>query len=209
MWSKTKNSASGPKYATSAMPGRHQVLLGLVRDEPGVARVRLAEHRIGHRADQRQRGPRVVRVDERGGGVRDQQHVRLVDLLEAADRGAVEAQPGLEVAGVQRPDRQRHVLPGPRQIDEFQIHHLDAAFGGELEHLGGAGRAGGHRRLFALCGGHGLLLISLDRREPIRVVTVVRRPPGSERPSVRGSAARGRRTRTGDRPETSWTRDRR
>ena len=81
-----------------------------------------------------------------------------MDLLKAADRGAVEAQAGLEVACVERADRQRHVLPGAGQVDELQIDHLDAALGGEIQHLGGAGGAGGDRRLFALCGGHSFLL---------------------------------------------------
>ena len=138
--------------------GGDQVLLGLLGDEPRVAGVRLAEHRIRDRADQRQGRARVVRVDERGRGVGNQQHVRLVDLLKAADRGAVETEAGLEVAGVQRADRQRHVLPRAGQVDELQIDHLDAALGGEVQHLGGAGGAGGHRRLIALCGGHSSLL---------------------------------------------------
>ena len=139
-------------------PARDEMLLGLVGHEPGVAGVGLAQHRIGHRTDQRQRPARVIRIDERGRGVRDQEHVRLVDLLEAADRGPVETQAGLEVPGVERADRQRHVLPGAGKVDELQVDHLDAAFGGEIQHLGRAGGAGDNRRLIALCGGHGVLL---------------------------------------------------
>jgi hypothetical protein len=47
-------------------PARDQMLLGLVGHEPGIASVRLAQHRVGHRTDQRQRPARVIGVDERG-----------------------------------------------------------------------------------------------------------------------------------------------
>ncbi len=99
--------------------------LGLLGHEPRVTSIRLAEHRVGHRADQRQSRARVVGVDERAGGIRHQQHVRLMDLLEPADRGAVEPQARAEVFGVERAERQAHVLPGPRQIDELEVDHLD------------------------------------------------------------------------------------
>ena len=90
--------------------------------------------------------------------IRDEQHVGLVDLLEATDRRAVKAKSGLEVADVKRRERERHVLPHAGQIDELQIHHLDAAFSGELEHFrcrlgagsGGRLRAMSHRQLRSL-----------------------------------------------------------
>ena len=56
-------------------PGVDQVALGLLGDEPRVAPVGLAEDRVGHGADQRQRRPHVVGVDECGRRVGHQQHV--------------------------------------------------------------------------------------------------------------------------------------
>ena len=74
------------------MPERRQVLLGLAGDAARVAGVELLGHRVVDVADHDQRLVLGERVEERGGLVRHQQHVGGLDLLEAADRGAVEAQ---------------------------------------------------------------------------------------------------------------------
>ena len=68
---------------------------------------------------------RAERVDERGLLVRHQQHVRGVDLLEAADRGAVEAKAFVDRLDVDRAGRERGVLPHPGQIGEAQVDHFD------------------------------------------------------------------------------------
>ncbi len=73
-----------------------QVRLGLAGDVARVAGVGLAGHRVADKAVEDQRGVLRERVEDRGGGVGEQEHVRLLDLLEATDRGAVEPEPLLE-----------------------------------------------------------------------------------------------------------------
>ena len=77
-------------------PGLLQVQLGLPRDVARVARVHLAGDRVLDEAVHVQRRVLRERVEERGVGVGDQEHVGLLDLLEPADRRAVEAEPVLE-----------------------------------------------------------------------------------------------------------------
>ena len=72
------------------MPRAGQVGLGLLGDVARVAGVGLAGERVVDEEVQRQRLLAAERVDERRRRVGQQQHVRLVDLLEAADRRAVE-----------------------------------------------------------------------------------------------------------------------
>src|SRR5689334_6084672 len=67
-----------------------QVVLGLFRHVARVTRIGFAEYRIEYVADDRERRHLAHRVDERGGGIGLQQHVRLVDLLESTNRGPVE-----------------------------------------------------------------------------------------------------------------------
>jgi hypothetical protein len=112
-----------------------QVRLGLHRHVARVARVGLPRDRIEHRADQRDRRRLVERVQDRRGCIREQQHVRLVDLLEAADRRAVEADPVGERLLVQRRERHPHVLPGARKVGELQIDHARGVALGQGEHI--------------------------------------------------------------------------
>ena len=67
------------------------------------------------------------RVDERGVGVRHQEHVGLLDLLEAADGRAVEADPVLEDASVELRDGDREVLHQARQVAEAEVDDLRPA----------------------------------------------------------------------------------
>ena len=76
--------------------------------------VRLARHRVGDLADQRERGRLGERVEDRARRIGHQQHVRLRDALPAADRRAVEAEALVEGGLVERAQRQRHVLPARR-----------------------------------------------------------------------------------------------
>ena len=115
-----------------------QMALGLLRHVARVARIGLARDRVDHVADQRQRSRRVEGVDLRRRGIRHQQHVRLGDLLEAADRGAVEAEPIAEGVLVQAADRERHVLPCARHVGELDVDHLHPELLGHREHVGGA-----------------------------------------------------------------------
>ena len=116
---------------------RAQMLLGLDRHVARVARVGLARDRVEHHAHERDRRRLVERVEDRGRRVGHQQHVRLVDLLEPADRRAVEADPLAERVLVERRERHPHVLPGSRQVGELQVHQPRAVALGQVEHVAG------------------------------------------------------------------------
>ena len=152
--------------------GVAQVTLRLLGDVTRVARVGLACDRVDHVADQRERALAVKGVDLGRHRIRHQEHVGLGDLLKAADRGAVEAEPVAERILVQAGDRQRHVLPGARDVRELQIDHAHAQLLGHLEHVRGTGvglvcELLDRQRLIAGdevvdrgllgCGGHGLV----------------------------------------------------
>ena len=62
-----------------------------------------------------------------------EQHVRLVDGLEAADRRAIEPEPVLEDPLAQLRDGDGEVLPEAGEVDEAQIDDLGALFLGHLE----------------------------------------------------------------------------
>jgi hypothetical protein len=68
-------------------------------------------------------------VDHRRARVRHQQHVRFMDLLEPADRRAVEHQPVLEHPAVERLDRHGEVLHGAGQVAEPDVDELDPLVG--------------------------------------------------------------------------------
>jgi hypothetical protein len=73
------------------------------------------------------------RVDDRGVRIRDQEHVRLLDLLEPADRRPVETETLLEDVGRQLVRRDREVLHEARQVAEPDVDDLDARVGNQLE----------------------------------------------------------------------------
>jgi hypothetical protein len=77
----------------------------------------------------------VLRERVEVGGVRvgDQQHVRLLDLLEAADRGAVEAESVLEDAFRELGDGDGEVLGEARKVTEPQVDDLDVVLFRERE----------------------------------------------------------------------------
>src|SRR5262249_50871387 len=75
--------------------------------------------------------------------VRHEEHVALVDRLEAADAGAVKPQSFRKAALVQLPEREAEVLPGAGQVDETNIDDLDAFCLRPLQHLARAGLASG------------------------------------------------------------------
>ena len=125
----------GPEVAGVGDPAFDQPALGLRGDVTRIARVRVVGERVGDRADQRQRRNRVIGIDDRGPRIRLQQHVGLVDRLESANRGAVESETGLEVARVEHVERHLHVLPGPGQVGELEVDHLDAEFARKCERV--------------------------------------------------------------------------
>ena len=112
-----------------------EVALRLLGDVARVARVGLTRDRVDHVADQRQRALAIEGIDPCCGGVGHQQHVRLGDLLEAADRGAVEAEPVAEGVVVEAGDRERHVLPCAGHVGELQVDHAHPELVGHREHV--------------------------------------------------------------------------
>jgi hypothetical protein len=98
-----------------------QVALGLAGDVARVARVPLARDGIAHIAHQRQSRLLVEGVDRRRGGVGHEQHVRLADLLEPADRGAVEPDALRQQVLLELARGDGEVLPGAGQVGELQV----------------------------------------------------------------------------------------
>jgi hypothetical protein len=116
-------------------PGGEQVLLRLLGDVARVAAVALTGDRVSHVAVHDERLPGAERIEVRGVRIRDQDHVRFLDLLEPADRRAVEGVAVLELALVEHRSRDRHVLHHPRQVAEPQVDELDVLRLDQLEHL--------------------------------------------------------------------------
>ena len=91
-------------------PGGGQICLGLASDVAGVSAVGFLRQRVVDEEIDVE-GPRPSeRVDEGRGGIGEQGHVRLVDLLETGDRGAVEAQALGEDLGSEGAGWNREVL---------------------------------------------------------------------------------------------------
>ena len=78
------------------------------------------------------------RVDHRGVGVRDQEHVRLLDLLEPADRRAVEAETVLEDVLGELVRGDREVLHQPGQVAEADVDDVDLLVGEHLQDVTGS-----------------------------------------------------------------------
>ena len=94
-------------------------------------------------ADQEERLVRKTRVDGRGVGVGDEQHVALVDRLEAANARAVESEAFLEAVDLELAERQAEMLPRAGEIDESDVDDLDAFSLRALDYLARAGLASG------------------------------------------------------------------
>ena len=111
------------------MPDRLHVVDGLARDVARVAAVVFLGERVLDVADQ---SVSVVsleeRVDERGLGLRHDEHVGLVDRLPAADAGAVEAEAVLEGRFFEHGGRDGEMLPQAGEVHEAQVDGLDFLF---------------------------------------------------------------------------------
>ena len=116
----------GRKVRGVADSCRLQVGLGLPRDVARVAAVGLTGERVVDEEVDDERLARAERVEVRRGRVWEQRHVRLVDRLEPADRGAVEVETVVEDRLAERRHRDREVLHDPRQVAEPDVDHLDA-----------------------------------------------------------------------------------
>ena len=106
-------------------PGARQVLLGLTRDVARVAAVGLAGQRVVDEEGHVQRLVLPERVNVGGRGIREQEHVRLVDRLESADRRTVERQAVFESGSAEIRHRKREVLHDARQIAEAGVDEFD------------------------------------------------------------------------------------
>ena len=109
--------------------------LGLLGDVAGIARVRLPRDRVLDVADEDHGRHGGERVHLRRRGIGHEEHVRLVDGLEASNGRAVEAEAVLEDALVQLGDGNREVLPEAGEIDEAKIDDLDALLLGHFQHV--------------------------------------------------------------------------
>ena len=105
-----------------------EVVHRFASDVARVARVVFAGDRILHVADDAERGDRGERVDERRIGLRQEEHVALVDRLPAADAGAVEAEALFEDFFVELRNGNREVLPDAGEIHEAHVDGFDIAF---------------------------------------------------------------------------------
>ena len=117
--------------------GGGQEVLRLAGDVARVAAVGLLGQRVVHEEVQAEGlgDPEGVQVGRRRVG--QQGHVRLVDLLEAADRRAVEGQAVLEHLGPERAGRNGEVLHGAGQVAEPDVDDLDALVLDVGQHLVG------------------------------------------------------------------------
>src|SRR6266513_540523 len=104
-------------------------------DVAGIARVGLTRDRIHDVARQGKRRHFQTGVNEGARRIRQQQHVALVDGLEAADRRAVESQTVRERVFLELLQRNREMLPGAGQIRETHVHDLHACFLRTANHI--------------------------------------------------------------------------
>src|SRR2546427_728056 len=74
-------------------------------------------------------------IDRRGAGIGDEEHVAFIDGLESANAAAIKPHPFDEHALVQFVRRRREMLPGPHQVGEPEVHHLNPLPAAEVDHL--------------------------------------------------------------------------
>ena len=115
--------------------GRLQVRLRLLHDVARVAGVRLAGERVADVHVDVQRHVLAERVEHGGVGIGDQEHVGLLDLLEAADRRTVESETVLEDVLRQLVSRHREVLHQTREVTEPNVDDLDVVVLDELQYV--------------------------------------------------------------------------
>ena len=106
-------------------PGGLEVALGLQGHVAGVTGVALERDRVVHEAVEVQRLVLAEGVEDGGGGVREQDHVGLLDLLEAPDGRPVEAEPFHEGVLGQLMSRHREVLHQAGEVAEADVDDLD------------------------------------------------------------------------------------
>ena len=107
------------------MPVRLQVLLGFYGDVARVSRVALERDRVVHEAVEVQGLVLAEGVEDSCRGVGDEKHVRLLDLLEAADGRPVEAESLREGGLGQLMGGHGEVLHEPGQVAKSDVDDLD------------------------------------------------------------------------------------
>src|SRR5690625_1898516 len=100
-----------------------------------VTAVGLAGQRILHKAVENQGLMLTERIHHRGRGVRYQQHIGFLDVLESSNRGPVEPEPLRERILTDDLRGQRVVLHEPRKVAEAEIDELDTFVGYVSEHF--------------------------------------------------------------------------
>src|SRR5262245_14300717 len=123
------------------------------------------DHVTDHPADLRL--ARAPRHHDEGGGVRDRDHVRFLDRVEARDRRAVEAHPVVErVLELRRRDRE--ALQVSLEVGEPEENELDVLRLHPFHHVRALRRiARGPRRRFDCC--HTSLLVRRNKKGPGRL----------------------------------------
>ena len=132
----------GPDVAEVGDARRPEVLGGLAGDVARIARVVLARHGIDDVGDHADSRRLEEWIDDYRRSVGDGEHVRDVNALPAADRGAIEPKAVDERVLVERLDGERAMLPRAEQIGELQIQHLGILLLGVLKELSGCHRRG-------------------------------------------------------------------
>ena len=125
----------GPEVTRVGEPGGAEVRLGLAGHVAGVTRVGLERHRVAHEAVDVEGAVLAEGVDDRRVGVGHEEHVRLLDLLEAPDRRPVEPEALLEDVLGERVGGDREVLHEAGQVDEPDVDDLDALVLHQAEHF--------------------------------------------------------------------------
>ena len=107
------------------MPVDFRYSSAFLRDVAGIAGVGLPGDRVADEAVEDERLVLQERVDHGGVRIRHQDHVRLLDLLEAADRRAVEPVALLEGVRRELVGGDREVLHQAREVAEAEVDDLD------------------------------------------------------------------------------------
>src|SRR5579871_390153 len=113
-----------------------KILFGFAGDVARVAGIWVAPRAgLGDIADEAEGWLGGKGVHDGCRGIGDEQHIALVDLLEAANAGPIEADAFAKEAFVENANRHAKMLPGTRNIGKLEVNHPDALFLGKPDYL--------------------------------------------------------------------------
>ena len=112
-----------------------QVKLGLLANPARVALVALLGDRVLHVADHHERGGLGERIHDRRVGIRNQEHVALVDRRPTADARSIHAEALFEDAFVNLGHRVRNVMLQTRNVGEPQVELLGIVLRCKFQHF--------------------------------------------------------------------------